>query len=174
MNYDFENLRDGSAIRTEEGLLLYSLVKSIKPMICVETGTHQCYSSFWIAKALWEWRQGHLTTCDPFDYDQQKKIDESPFSGQITYKKIAGKDLEVEGLIDFLFVDGFHEINDVREELDHFLPKLAPHAIVVFHDCDDEPRNNSKGVNAAIFEKKLKTVYIPTANRMRIYEHSGK
>lgn len=178
MILNFEHLRDSDALVPEEGELLYALVRGIKPKFCIETGTHKGLSTHYIAQALEDNKEGHVVTCDPIDWNQPGIFSQSPLNHRITYKKLRGKDLFSDDsikapVVDFLFIDGYHGKKDVIEEIEYFFPYLTKNAIVVFHDCDDEPISNTEMVNAAIFEKGLKTVYIPTKNRMRIYEHSG-
>jgi predicted O-methyltransferase YrrM len=175
MIFNFEHLRDGDALVPEEGELLYALIRATKPMRCVETGTHKGLSTHYIAQALQDNGVGHVHTCDPVDWGQFKIFEASPLKERISFHPIKGTQMifDEPHKIDFLFIDGYHGKKDVIEEIEHLFPMLAPNAIVIFHDCDNEPISNSEMVNAAIFEKGLKTVYIPTKNRMRIYEHSG-
>ena len=41
--------------------------------------------------------------------------------------------------IDFLFVDGWHEYQDVKRDCQAWLPKLKPGGIVVLHDSGWAP-----------------------------------
>lgn len=173
MILDFEYLRDGDALTREEGELLYALVRSTKPLNCVETGTHKGLSSHYIAQALKDNDRGHLITCDPVDWKQFDMRDSSPLKDWFTFQQVRGVDSLVEDKIDFLFIDGYHGKKDVIEEIEYFFPMLSENAIVMFHDCDNNEISNTTMVNAAIFEKGLKTTFIKTQNRMRIYEHSN-
>lgn len=173
MILDFEQYRDGASLVPEEGELLYALVRCIKPKICVETGTHKTLSTHYIAKALEDNGNGHVWTCDPFDYDQVGILKSSPLHSRITYQKVRGVDMKIDGPIDFFFCDGYHEKEEVEAEIDYFLPKMSKHGIVVFHDCDDCPESWERMVNAAIKNRGLKTTFIKSKNRMRIYENSG-
>lgn len=174
MQLNFEHLRDSDAMTPEEGELLYALVRCLKPNACVETGTHKGLSTHYIAQALKDNNKGVVLTCDPIDWKQQKTFDNSPLKDWIQFVPKKGIDLPfLEKIIDFLFIDGYHGKKDVIEEIDHFFPYLSKNALVIFHDCDDNEISNTTMVNAAIFEKGLKTVFIKSPNRMRIYEHSG-
>lgn len=172
---DFERLRDGDAITPEEGELLYALVRSVKPTICVETGTHKSLSTHYIAEALKENGKGHVYTCDPHDWGvdtSDGNIRLSPLKEWMTYKNMRGDEFVPPGKIDFLFLDGAHEKHEVLSEFGHYLPYLAPDAIVVFHDCKDAPTPEhllTADVNGAIRFLEIKTVKIPTHNHMRIY-----
>ncbi len=181
---DFERLRNGNALQREEGELLYALVLSIKPQLCVETGTHKSLSSHYIAQALKENFEAlhneeadkpHLHTCDIKDWgvmEGDKFIAHSPLAEWMTFHLSAGKDLKIDGKIDFLFIDGDHHKYDVEGEVDNFWPMLAEEAIVVFHDCrDPELNSDDADVNGGVKSRGLDTVLIPTFNRMRIYFH---
>src|SRR5262245_38063786 len=58
----------GMAVELEVGELLNSIVRTIKPKIVVETGTHKGFSSLMIAQALKDNEGGHLYTIDVKDY----------------------------------------------------------------------------------------------------------
>lgn len=164
MQLNFEHLRDGDAITLEEGELLYALVRAIKPLICVETGTHKGLSTHYIAQALKDNGDGQVVTCDPVYWKQQDIFNSSPLKDWIVFQPVKGTELDITH-IDFLFIDGYHGKKDVVEEIEHLFPHLSNNALVVFHDCDDNEISNTTMVNAAII--------IKSTNRMRIYEHSG-
>lgn len=169
---DAEIPKDDSADQGEQ-FFLYGLVRAIKPELIVETGTHRGKSTLYMAQALLDNKKGRIVTYDPFDaYDQEGNFRKFPEHEKIiTYKKAKGETVE-EANIDFFFCDGFHDKKTVVDEVKQFLPRLSPHAIVVFHDCDLE-KNDACDVNGAVEELGLKTVWIPSKNRMRIYEHGA-
>ena len=153
-----------------ERLLLYSLIRSIKPEVVVETGTHKGLTALYMAQALYDNEFGLLYTCDPNEWGAKGNIRKFPeLEKRIKYFEGKGKDMEVDGKIDFLFVDSEHEKEVVIGEMEHFLPQLSERAIVVFHDCAGDV--GYVGVNAAIKELGLKTIILPTFNTMRIYCH---
>lgn len=145
---------------------LYGLIRAIKPKVIVETGTHKGLTSCYMAAALKDNGEGELYTADPFEWGAQGNFNKFP-ELPISYYQIPGKTLNIKN-IDFLFIDGFHEKQEVLDEVNHFTPLLSPLAIVVFHDC--HPSNSpSADVEGAIKELGLKAVLIPSVNRMRIY-----
>lgn len=167
---NFEKLRDSDGLAREEGEFLYGLVRAIRPITCVETGTHRGLSACYIGQALKDNGCGTLLTVDPYDIEAATDgFKEFGLSDVVRYEKKRGCDVRTEQKIDFLFIDGFHGINDVVEEIVALFPQLSENAIVVFHDCDKNNINDTQGVNAAVFHQRLATVWIPTKNRMRIY-----
>jgi len=168
MTLNFEHLRDSDAMTREEGELLYSLVRSIKPKYCLETGTHKGLSSCYIGQALKDNGFGLLETCDPVDLMQDASIATAGLTTQVKFHMKRGVDMVPASPIGFLFIDGFHGKQDVVDEFVTFRPYLAENAIVAFHDCD---LVEYCGVNQAVAELGLTTVWIPTQNRMRLYSH---
>ena len=158
-----------------ERILLYSLIRSIKPTpsVIVETGTHKGLTTLYMAHALWDnGGDGILYTAEPNQemWGARGNFRKFPeLESRIKYCEVKGKDMEVEGKIDFAFIDSEHEKEVVIGEMEHFLPLLSEKAIVVFHDCAGDVGN--VGVNAAIEELGLKTVILPTFNTIRIYCH---
>jgi predicted O-methyltransferase YrrM len=177
-----EQFRDDNAVQKEEGLLLHALVRACKPKIAVETGSHFGVSSAYIALALRENsfktndlpfnepKKGHLWTCDIQDLGAATNL--LPFSDWVTFKVCKGIELPIPGKIDFLFIDGNHEDFEVIGEFNYFKPHLSENAVVVFHDCHEpsDPKTPPQ-VNAGIKKLGIKTVLIPSLNRMRIYFH---
>lgn len=162
---------DDSADEGEQ-LLLYSLIRALKPKTVVETGTHRGHTTLYLAQALKENQQGHIHTCDPYDWQQEKYFALFPdLEPYITYHRVRGDVLDVKD-IDFLFIDGLHEKEEVEREIDHLFPLLTENAVVVFHDCGYPP-NPLCDVNGAVLSRNLKTVWLPTHNKLRIYEHSS-
>jgi predicted O-methyltransferase YrrM len=167
---NFEYLRDSDAMTREEGELLYGIVRAIKPTYCIETGTHKGLSACYIGQALRDNGQGILHTCDPVDLMQEAAFASNGLLPHVKFHLTRGVDLRPQAPIDFLFIDGFHGKQDVLDEFVTFKPHLAENAIVAFHDCDLVPHC---GVNQAVAELGLVTVWIPTQNRMRLYSHKN-
>jgi predicted O-methyltransferase YrrM len=163
---DSEVPKDDSTSMGEK-MLLYWLIRELKPKVVIETGTHRGLTSLYMAHALFDNGEGHLTTCDPnpewYAKGNFAKFPElSPF---ITFKLCKGKDLEVEN-IDFAFIDGFHEFTDVLEELHMLLPRMSETSVAVFHDCWF---GNSDGVNEALKESGIDTLWLGTKNAIRLF-----
>lgn len=150
-----------------EKMLLYWLIRDLKPQNVIETGTHRGLTSLYMAHALFDNQLGHLTTCDPNpEWSSRGNFAKFPdLLPYITFVLGKGKDLEVSN-VDFAFIDGFHGKEDVDEELAMLLPKLADRAVVVFHDCW---YGLSEGVNESLEEAGLQTLWLGTKNALRIY-----
>jgi len=176
MNPELEQLiikevpQDDSASLGEK-YLLHWLIRETKPMTIVETGTHRGLATLYMAAAVKENGFGHITTYDPFEWNQRGNFGKFPELNElITYKQKRGDEMD-EKNIDFAFIDGFHGYLDVIQEIDTLIPRLSGQAIVVFHDCwyEEEGVNGGTGVNEAIEEAGLQTVWLPTTNALRIY-----
>lgn len=168
---DIEIPKDDSASEGEK-MLLYWLIRELKPKVVIETGTHKGLATLYMAHALVDNGQGHITTYDPFEWNQlgnfAKFLELMPY---ITYKQLPGKDM-TEQQIDFAFIDGFHGFKDVFDEIRVLMPRLAKNAIVIFHDCWPT-ETGGIDVNGAIESFGLKNVWLPTTNAMRIYTHEN-
>ena len=167
-----KEIPEDDAAEFGERMLLYSLIRAVKPKVAVETGTHKGLTALYMAHALYDNGIGKLFTAEPNQemWGARGNFRKFPeLESRIKYCEVKGKDMEVEGKIDFAFIDSEHEKEVVIGEMEHFLPLLSEKAIVVFHDCAGDVGN--VGVNAAIEELGLKTVILPTFNTMRIYCH---
>lgn len=166
---DIEVPKDDSASEGEK-MLLYWLIRELEPKVVVETGTHKGLATLYMAHALYDNEQGHITTYDPFEWNQIGNFAKFPeLQDYITYKREPGIAL-VEEQIDFAFIDGFHGFKDAYDELKVLLPRLSKTAVVVLHDCWYEKEGvRGTGVNEAAEIAGLQTIWLPTTNAMRIY-----
>lgn len=169
IKFDFGGFRDELAMADEEGELLYSIVRAIKPKVCFEIGTHKGFSTHHIIQALKDNGEGHLYTTDPYDYGAKHSL---PLEQRhwVDFLDKMGKDVKLTEKINFAFVDGFHTVDDVVPEIENLLPQLADDAVVIFHDAQNEPSNIREGVNAAIKKCKLTTTWLPTKYGLQIYQ----
>jgi predicted O-methyltransferase YrrM len=129
--------------------LLYGLVRSIKPDLCVEVGSAQGRSACSIGLALKENGRGVLHAIDPHtrtDWNDAESVD----SFEIISRNLAALELTdwvkivrktsseaAEGWtspIDMAFIDGDHSYAGVKRDWDIFLPFVRPFGVVIFHD----------------------------------------
>lgn len=146
------------AVEVETALLLYSLIRRIKPLCVVQTGTHWGYSSGWIACALADNHTDYpdkgkprLYTWDGNDYDGKADNLLHRLAVREYVELIIGdsrtnepphRGLDSTGLppIDFLFLDADHGTDAVLEEWKRFSPMLSDGALIAFHDTRLDPR----------------------------------
>lgn len=169
MDFIEDRYRDELSAEKGELYFLYGLVRAIKPNVCLEIGTHKGTATWYIANALEHNNKGYLVTVDPFDYDNTvNRLSSYP---RTTYKRERGDEIKMDAKIDFVFLDGLHDLETVDKELQNVIPQLNDNAIIAFHDAQDEPSNHSAGVQAAIKKHKLTTLYLPTLYGMTLYRH---
>jgi predicted O-methyltransferase YrrM len=134
----------------EHAPFAYWLMSALQPRTVVELGTHNGYSFFVLCEAakrlglnarLWAvdtWRgddhagfygdevfSGVQEVVDA-DYAQSAVLLRGYFADFVD-------DFE-DGSIELLHIDGRHAYDDVREDFESWLPKVAEHGVVLFHD----------------------------------------
>jgi predicted O-methyltransferase YrrM len=131
---------------------LYTLIHQLKPQRILETGTHLCCStvSMWLAARQAD-IETQVTTVDLRDVNDEAakpwldyKAKRSPrqmfaqlqAESQVTFAMGDSREVieELEGPFDFVFLDGGHEYEVVKAELERVLPKLATKGLVLLHD----------------------------------------
>ena len=126
------------------------IISQKKPQIFVELGTHSGNSYAAFCQAVQDF--GLNTRCYAVDtwkgdahtgaytdrvYDLLKKCNDINFAKFSTLlRKTFDEALDDFGdkTVDLLHIDGFHTYNAVKHDFDTWLPKLAPGAVVLFHD----------------------------------------
>ena len=129
--------------------LLYGLVRSIKPEVCVEIGSAIGKSASYIGMALKENGRGMLYAIDPHkptEWNDVNAIDSlKEFTRNISalgvreqvsiirsYSDAAARDWKLP--IDLIFIDGDPSYEGVKRDWELFLPHVKPSGIVIFHD----------------------------------------
>lgn len=132
------------------------LVKASRPKRIVELGSHYGYSYFTFCQAV---REAELQT-ECFAIDTWQGDEHSGFYGDEVFDTVhaenekyadfstllrktfseALEDIE-DGSVDLLHVDGRHFYEDVKEDFESWIPKLADRAIVLFHDTEVRERD---------------------------------
>jgi hypothetical protein len=128
------------------------VTREVSPKMFVELGTHYGHSYFSFCQSVVE--AGLLTKCYAVDtwqgdehagryneeifikvntYHQEhyaafSRLLRMTFDDALTYFK--------DGSIDLLHIDGLHTYEAVRHDFETWLPKLAPGAVVLFHDTN--------------------------------------
>lgn len=134
----------------------YWLMNEVKPKIFVELGTHTGYSYFSFCQSVAE--SNLLTKCYAVDtwqgdehagcYDDEvygkvnahnqeyhaefSRLMKMTFDDAVSYFEDAS--------IELLHIDGLHTYEAVKHDFETWLPKLAPDAVVMFHDTNVRER----------------------------------
>lgn len=129
--------------------LIYGLVRSLKPDICVEIGSGRGKSACFAGRALKDNRHGHLYAIDPHsrtDWNDQMSVHTNTiiqrnlrWVGVRDYVTIIRQTSDVAARqwhdpIDILFIDGDHSYEGVKRDWDLFQHYVRPSGIVIFHD----------------------------------------
>lgn len=129
--------------------LLYALVRSTKPEVCVEIGSAQGKSACFIGAALKENGTGKLYAIDPHigtAWNDENSVDshgtmlrnlhKAGVAGQVDVIKDFSDKVGVEWNrpIDILFIDGDHSYDGVKRDWDLFSPLVSKFGVVIFHD----------------------------------------
>ncbi len=131
------NMVEGRGVEQEVGALLYGLVRMVKPIVCIETGTFVGDSAEWIGRALRDNGTGRLITCD-IDPERigpaRQRFLDLPM---VDVVQMSGQDLLASRTSPMHFVHIDSGDPNVREkELmslgDH---NIAPGGIVCWHDA---------------------------------------
>ena len=150
---DPEMLRMGHAQRRDDlnlglGWLYYALARVIRPKTAVVIGSWRGFVPAVIGKALADNTEpGEVLFIDPSlvdDFWSDPARVERHFAGlgapnvrhsrMTTQEFVAGGGYRDVGEVGMLMVDGHHTAEQARFDYLSFLPKLAPEAIVLFHD----------------------------------------
>jgi glycosyltransferase involved in cell wall biosynthesis len=128
------------------------LIKTLRPSIFVELGTHSgnSYLSFCQAVdaaglptrcyAVDTWKgDEHASFYDETVYQELVPYHEERYSAFSQLLRMTFDDavsyFEDES-IELLHIDGLHTYEAIKHDFDTWMPKLAPHAVVIFHDTN--------------------------------------
>lgn len=136
----------------------YFLIKKFKPKIFVELGTHNGNSYFAFCQSVMENKTN--TLCYAVDH---WKSDEHTFAydGETVFSTVNNYNLNnyskfskllrmnfdealnkfADRSVDLLHIDGLHTYEAVKHDFESWLPKLAPGAIIIFHDTQVKVRD---------------------------------
>jgi predicted O-methyltransferase YrrM len=129
--------------------LLYGLVRSIKPSVCVEIGSARGRSTCYIGLALKENGRGTLFAIDPHiqtDWNDDNSIDTYAVLTENLAALGVGAHVQVlrsfseevagswNSPIDLLFIDGDHSYDGAKRDWELFSRHLSPFGVAIFHD----------------------------------------
>lgn len=139
-----DNKRNESGWPTDDyAMVLYSLVKALRPDIVVEIGTYKGFATCHMAKALIELEKGEMHT---FDKKQHLDFEDLPvdFKNRISYYPDAGSGsvkftdiISKLGAIGFAFIDGGHSYERCIADFNILWPLMNNKGgIIALHDSD--------------------------------------
>jgi len=121
-----------------ERLLLYAIVRGLRPRRCLEIGTHFGGSTTIIAAALDDVGEGRLTCVDPNPLVPADVWASVAHRATMIRRCSPGALVEAYtqagGEFDFVFIDGDHTTPGVIRDVEGVLEVAAPGAHLLFHD----------------------------------------
>ena len=150
---------DYIAIEAEFGERLANEIAASKPDEIVEIGTGHGYSAMWIMLGMMMAGKGRLTTFD------RNKLNWH-FYGIPGNVKICTMDFttvvdELPEKIDFVFHDGSHEFDQVKDDLEILIPRMTQKGKIWFHDALDDL---SIPLKKYFFNKRWRYVWLKEAS----------
>jgi predicted O-methyltransferase YrrM len=176
-------------ISLKEGLLLYNLAKNCKGKgVIVEIGSYKGKSTAWLAMGSKNGKNVKIYAVDPFKsalaIEGGGKDNFPDFKKNMEYLEV--KDIVIPIVktsksaaenfkepVEFIFIDGSHEYEDVKMDFELWYPKVIDGGIMAFHDTIGRPgpkkvveecifkSNNFKGVifkGSITFAQKVKKI----------------
>jgi predicted O-methyltransferase YrrM len=133
--------------------VLHHLIVMKRPRLALEIGTYQAGTSEVMARAMWEAGQGHLETIDPYGAERcppmiaalptelQQRISFSPVTSALHFDHAMARG----ALYDLVFIDGNHEFEFARFDLECAARLMRPGGIIVLDNVSQSgPRLATK------------------------------
>lgn len=117
-------------------VLLADLVRAIRPILVIETGTYYGNTASAIGRALSENGTGHLVTLET---KQHRHRVAARRCRRLPVTCVYGRALDYTPTepIGLLFIDS--SLESRPQEFDHFFPWFKPSTLIVWHDTKDLP-----------------------------------
>lgn len=140
----FADYPERSLCRSIDRMLLYHLVRSLKPEHVVEVGTYFAAGSEVLARALWENGRGVLHTIDPYGairgpsligrWDQalQDRVRFYPWNSMEFFQHLGERGISPE----LVFIDGNHDFEFALFDLEAAARLMRPGGVIVMDDCN--------------------------------------
>ncbi len=142
---------------TEHIPFAFWIIEILKPKIVVELGVHNGTSYFAFCQAVKQLNlNAHCYGIDSWQGDDHAGFYNDQIFGKVAayntsqYSRFStlikstfdeAKEYFIDGTIQILHIDGLHTYEAVKHDFETWLPKLAPDAIVIFHDTNIRERN---------------------------------
>jgi predicted O-methyltransferase YrrM len=133
----------------DSSYLLYGLIRSMKPEVCVEIGSARGRSACFIGMALKENGRGKLFAIDPHRQTSWNDFQSNDTFDIINHNLAAlhvTSEVEIVRMtseeaakvwsrqIDMIFIDGDHSYEGIKRDWELFLPYLTTFGIAILHD----------------------------------------
>ena len=134
---------------------MHELLVRETPKLCVEVGTHLGRSATLIARTIEEWG-GKLHCYDPYETGHQAFMDRpgdeiyfeaaknlAPVmgTGVLTLHRARSQTAAVlhkDASVDFIYIDGDHEMPGVSDDIVNWFPKMRLGSIIIFDNIEHE------------------------------------
>lgn len=139
--YDNKN---NCEIEPEVGALLYALVRTNKPVMCVEIGTYFGDSAEWIGKALRDNNSGRLVTCDTSEEyvaAASKRLKDLPVDvllmdgKELLARSTLRADPHLPSCMDFVHLDGGEPAQRLEQLKLVGSHNISPGGLLIWHDA---------------------------------------
>ena len=160
------SMHDAMSAEVEVVDFIAQLVRTIKPRLVVETGTHLGITAEAIGQALRDNGFGRLVTCeiDPTLFSEvRERIEQAGLGPFVDVRNISSLKLTVHSKIDFLFSDS--DVTIRIDEVNRFMPMLSPKALVLIHDVNT---GSHVQLRKKVAESGLSCVFLPTPRGLAI------
>lgn len=140
----FFDYPDRSLCRPIDRMLLYHLVRALRPLHVVEIGTYFAAGAEVLARALWENGRGLLHTIDPYGkirgpsligrWDERLRahVRFYPWNSMEFFERLDARQFP----LDLVFVDGNHNFESALFDLQSAAKRIRPGGIVVMDDAN--------------------------------------
>lgn len=126
-----------NTVHPNTGQALYSIVRAVRPMTVLETGTYWGYSTAFLAGGVKDNGTGHVVSVD-LDAEAGKHLPDGlrPYVTLHRGKPASEVLPDVLGGVapEIFFQDSVHDYEGVLAELERVAPLLQRDAVVLFHD----------------------------------------
>ncbi len=137
-NYHYSNYESFGALQKDEALLIYSIIRVVKPKNILELGFHKGHSAFSIINAIST--EAKFSTLD-IDNESQNifnKYFKAKFKNANFYltdmQQFDFKIIASDSQIDFVFIDAVHDFEINVSTFINLKSCLSENAIIVVHD----------------------------------------
>jgi len=133
-----------NAITQATALIMYGLIRGLRPTVVLEIGTFCGYTACWLSRALQENGSGHLWIVDNFTFPPgsaemvYQNLDRCGVADRVTILEKNSQEIlwsvDVPTPIDFAFIDGDHAYDVCSSDVENCLKGLSPRGMICIHD----------------------------------------